>query len=237
MRTPMNIIALGLELASSQVREHADPTEILHTLHELEFASSGALEILDNLLLYEKLERSSIELETTEENSLELLCASLTPLLKIASAGKIELNVLDPSRNVIEALKDTQLKVDKTLIAVMIRTLVSRAIRGYKIGGSINIDLEIKSGLATRQRRSSSLLSIGRQMSSVPYTLEGRGLRLVVPLAIPLSYEEQDIFLSDSLKLKREANEGGGGFALSVWISKRYLVELLLPFVSFFINK
>jgi CheY-like chemotaxis protein len=220
MRTPMNVIVLGLELASSQVRERVDPTEILRTLHELEFASSGALEILDNLLLYEKLERSDVELETTVENSLELLCTSLKPLLKIASAGNIELNVVDPSRNVIESLKDTQLKVDKTLLPAMIRTLVSRAMRDYKTDEIINIDLEMKSGSAAQQR--ASLLSMGRIGT----------LRLVVPLAIPLSYEELDLFHSDSLKFKREANEGGGGFALSMWISKRYLVELLLTCVS-----
>ncbi len=65
LRTPLNIVYLGLKLSTSQIPvDTTDPIEKerLQTLEEIDCATGAALDILNELLLYDKLQKGMLEL-------------------------------------------------------------------------------------------------------------------------------------------------------------------------------
>ena len=90
-RTPLNIVVVGLQLLEDQVKEDINSPEIPITIAEMRESCSTAVEILNGLLDYEKLDSGLMECEKSEVSDASgFLLAAMRPFHLSASAKELE---------------------------------------------------------------------------------------------------------------------------------------------------
>eukprot|EP01041_Mallomonas_annulata_P005439 gene5439-10911_t len=97
IRTPLNAVKMGLLLIKRGIDEGEDANEILKTLDEVECACGVSLDILNDLLSYEKLEAGIMTLEKIEVNAWTFLMNTLRPFVMQARQMEISLELPDES--------------------------------------------------------------------------------------------------------------------------------------------
>ena len=90
-RTPLNIVVMGLRLLDDQVREDRDNPEIPATIAELRQSCAAAVEILNGLLDYEKLESGLMVCEKSLVSDAEaFLLSAIRPFQLSATVKAVE---------------------------------------------------------------------------------------------------------------------------------------------------
>jgi signal transduction histidine kinase len=88
IRTPLNTVKMGTQLARSKLAESnlEDATEILE---DVEASCETAIEVLNDLLLYDKIEDGGMELDKTNISAL-ILVTNVTNLLEVQVCRNIK---------------------------------------------------------------------------------------------------------------------------------------------------
>eukprot|EP01041_Mallomonas_annulata_P011190 gene11190-23377_t len=97
IRTPLNAVKLGLLLIKRGIDQGEDADEILKTLDEVECACGVSLDILNDLLSYEKLEAGIMTLEKVEVNAWTFLMTTVRPFVMQARQMEISLELPNES--------------------------------------------------------------------------------------------------------------------------------------------
>jgi hypothetical protein len=101
-------VEMGLTLLSSQIKEGCEAAALTSTVEDVEQACSEAAVVLDNLLLYEKLDKNTLKLNQVEVLAISFLYQSLEAVEKQTKPIDASLKVLSDSD--IETLANVQVK-------------------------------------------------------------------------------------------------------------------------------
>ena len=160
IRTPLNtgnfvcsptkahfsLVFMGLELLRGQLEEEIPDSEALETLAVLRESCVVAVDILNELLQYEKLEAGMMTLEKEDLYPLPFIVQSCSPFMVQAQQKGVTYSIL---ANDFEDLSDENylrhwnLSIDKAKMSQVMRNLCSNAIKFTKPGGSVAITAQI----------------------------------------------------------------------------------------------
>lgn len=171
---------------------------------EIQESSKIAVEILNDLLNYEKLSTGVLQLEKSLHYPVPFLLKVVTPLQIQASEKNIQFNVFV---EVLQAHQEAQLRgyqacLDKAKMGQVIRNFVSNALKFTPIGGTVDIRAVLI------ERSGNNWLRFECQDS-------GHGI----------AHENQSKIFNEVVHFNANAHQGGGGSGLGLWISKK-IVEL-----------
>lgn len=79
IRTPLNALSMGLELIRKGVLDGSSVPEIIETLDDAKEACGIAVQTLNEILSYEKLEAGKMELDVIAVNAWEFLSSTVRP--------------------------------------------------------------------------------------------------------------------------------------------------------------
>ena len=159
LRTPLNSVFMGLQLSIDQIPEDTqEPVEVerRETLVETQSACGAALDILNELLLFDKLETGALVLHKQSVPVTELVEDSVKMFSAQAREKSIELSITNNDEGMLEpsvecksvvplALCDTdEVSVDKNKVVQVIRNVVSNAIKFTPASGKIQVNLKFE---------------------------------------------------------------------------------------------
>ena len=79
VRTPLNVVILGLKVLVRLLDSGAHRDECMRTINEIAFSSSEAVNILNDMLLYDKIESNVMKLELEDLEIWDLVVETTTP--------------------------------------------------------------------------------------------------------------------------------------------------------------
>lgn len=202
------------------------------TIKELHKSSEELEKVLDNLLLYELIEKGTLQISQTDVLAVDFMTSTLRSLFnyKLATSARI---LLLPSIDFID--KRALFSIDEKMLSALVLSMYSRAIRGSTCEVTLTMDIVIVKATrhdSIRPYRKQSLEKMLRRMRSERMRVrevnangqreeeEKEYMQITVELAQALSEEEQRSFLHSRLDFYREAHDGSGGFQLVAWILK-----------------
>ena len=159
LRTPLNSVFMGMQLSIDQIPEDTqEPVELerRETLVETRSACDAALDILNELLLFDKLETGALVLHKQNVSVSELVEDSVKMFSVQAREKSIELLITNKDDAVITlvesdksgtqlALYETdEVHVDKNKVVQVIRNVVSNAIKFTPATGKIQVNLKFE---------------------------------------------------------------------------------------------
>ena len=204
MRTPLNTITLGLELLEAELVEAKVPDATMDIVHTLRESSLVAVDILNELLLYEKIEAGIMALDASVAFFKPLLETTVRPFQIPARSKGVEMSLhMDECEGRLMGVE-----VDESKIAQVIRNFVSNAIKFTPPGGEVSVTLRY----LTNQRLLSSDI---RNWLRLEIKDTGHGI----------APENQHKVFNQIVQFHANKHQGGGGSGIGLWISKK-IVEL-----------
>lgn len=140
MRNPLNIVFTGIKLAIDQIPSDSKVASDIEQLSVLEDTSSAclaALDILNDLLLYDKLETESLKLNRQEFKVIDYFTTCLKIYKNEVKDKKINIKIIKNN----SLSYDDKFVIDKNKFSQVIRNLTSNAIKFSPEGGDITISL------------------------------------------------------------------------------------------------
>jgi signal transduction histidine kinase len=204
-RTPLNTVCVGLELLEVELVANEAVDSCVKTVIELRDACVTAVEILNDLLQYEKLESGIMKLEVTEQAVLPLLIKVLNPFVMYAQQKGVEFKYLHRQLLLGETdLSGLVMHVDHSKMSQVLRNLVSNALKFTPAlpGNSVEVSADLVS------RDGSLFLRIN-----------------CVDTGSGIASENQHRIFNEIVQFDANAQQGGGGSGLGLWITKQ-IVEL-----------
>ena len=204
VRTPLNTITLGLELLETELTEAKAPPSTMDTVQALRESGLVAVDILNELLLYEKIEAGIMALDASVVLFKPLLEATIRPFQISARSKGVSMTLrMDDCGSRLMGVE-----VDESKIAQVIRNFVSNAIKFTPQGGEVTVTLTY----VTNQRLLSSDIK--------------NWLRLEVKdTGHGIAPENQHKVFNQIVQFHANKQQGGGGSGIGLWISKK-IVEL-----------
>ena len=81
IRTPLNAVKMGLQVLEVEIKNDKHSAECLKTLSEISKASEVVMEIVNDFLLFDKIESGKMQLELEQLEALIFVKESIDPLL------------------------------------------------------------------------------------------------------------------------------------------------------------
>ena len=159
LRTPLNSVFMGMQLSIGHIPEDTqEPVEVerRETLVETQSACGAALDILNELLLFDKLETGALVLHKQSVPVTELVEDSVRMFSAQAREKNVELSITNNDETMLESsaegrseaplvLCDTdEVTVDKNKVVQVIRNVVSNAIKFTPASGKIQVNLKFE---------------------------------------------------------------------------------------------
>ena len=142
IRTPLNVVGVGVEMLIKDLEPHASalPNGVMDTVYGIQDASNASLEVINELLEFEKLAAGLTTLECVPTPILSFLEQAMKQHLLPARAKNISFELM-PSSLVSPTLT---INVDPMKLATVFRNLFSNAIKFTKKEGRVTVRVEIK---------------------------------------------------------------------------------------------
>ena len=159
LRTPLNSVFMGMQLSIGQIPEDTqEPAEIerRETLLDSQSACGAALDILNEMLLFDKLESGSLILRKQDVPVPELVEDSIKMFFTQAREKHIELLITNNEENMcVPAVSskrraltmlydEDEVTVDKYKVIQVIRNVVSNAIKFTPASGKIQVNVRFE---------------------------------------------------------------------------------------------
>jgi signal transduction histidine kinase len=182
LRTPLNAAFMGLTLLADDLKNRTSPRDVARyeNVCDVQLSCSTALDTLNDLLTFEKLESGILTLHKEELNAMEFIAESVNIFKAHAKANRVTLKyqrlqpipAADGSRDGPLPLEryDT-ITLDKFKVAQVIRNLISNALKFTPAGGKVTVvasfvpgSCSVRNSLSIRpsESRRIGLLSNGR---------------------------------------------------------------------------
>ena len=240
IRTPLSAALLGLQLLSERIEDELDNNfwdgaakEYLEDLHEnandVYMNADVALEVLNDLLHYDKIEIGNLTLQVTVVNVWNLVLDNIDMFAAPVLQSRINLDVKDPfsdqtlSRMKKNLISSLYVRGDNVRLSQAIRNLISNALKFSKEGGSIRVSLEWKeNGLPENGFLD---LPAGHTSIGKPCYRRGSFLFTIKDEGVGMSQDELAKLFGDGVQFQPNKLQAGGGSGLGLFISKG-IVEL-----------
>jgi CheY-like chemotaxis protein len=177
--------------------------DAMHTVMELRESCCTAVEILNELLMYEKIEANAMRLDKTSTYSVPFVVKACTPFLLQSQQKGIDYRILRKELNLgTSEIRNWILLVDQNKLTQVIRNFISNAIKFTPSGGRIDVRAEI---VHSRVRPS---------------------LRVEVrDSGFGIAPENQHRVFNEVVQFNAAQQQGGGGSGFGLIISRK-IVEL-----------
>ena len=221
-RRVTNLVEVGLSLLVRQIQNKCSTATLLETATDVEHTCVAATVVLDNLLLYEKLDKGALQLDYEETYAIPFLYSALEDVADHVKDLRATLSVLAPNRSDIDVLRNVMVRVDKQLLSSQLLKFAKRALQGTDENDVVYIDMGFPS-LSSRKQR--NRLRLTHRVLVNPENACLDVVRISIKLKRKLSAGEKIAYKESKLNFIREANEGEGGTYLSGWIAQRVISE------------
>eukprot|EP00607_Mallomonas_marina_P003237 CAMPEP_0182426442 /NCGR_PEP_ID=MMETSP1167-20130531/12938_1 /TAXON_ID=2988 /ORGANISM="Mallomonas Sp, Strain CCMP3275" /LENGTH=245 /DNA_ID=CAMNT_0024607869 /DNA_START=62 /DNA_END=796 /DNA_ORIENTATION=+ len=143
IRTPLSIVSMGIGFLKSQLMKNNCTDDTADVIEEMRVACMASLDVLNELLSYEKLESGLMRLERTLTPVWSLLTQSLQPLASTARVSNISLKFKCKEGDVCKSdLENIMVRVDMTKVCMALKNLISNAIKHTQKGGSVSMTVQ-----------------------------------------------------------------------------------------------
>ena len=138
---------MGLELVESRLRDLqvSIPGDIYEDMSETKKSIATAVEILNDLLDYEKLESGLMKIETSPLDPISFLQETARPFMLGAVNKGLRMKVLSSPRAAEERamVGDRVIVIDEKKISQVLRNFLSNAVKFTPSGGEIEVKIDI----------------------------------------------------------------------------------------------
>ena len=142
IRTPLNVVGVGVDMLIKDLEPHASalPDGVMETVYGIQDASNASLEVINELLEFEKLAAGLTTLECVPTPIVPFLEQSMKQHLLPARAKNISFELV-PSSLVSPSLT---INADPVKLGTVFRNLFSNAIKFTKKEGRVTVCVEVK---------------------------------------------------------------------------------------------
>ena len=191
IRTPLNTISMGVSLLEKAIRESTNDANMLSLVKDIEESNALAVGILTDLLNYEKIASKQMTLDLSKIHPIPFLTKVIRPFYLNARAKNMQINC-----NYDEVqLQNVLIDVDEGKMGQVVRNLVSNAVKFSTEGGVVEVNIRLR---------------------------DHQWLRVeVVDCGPGVSLENQQKLFHEVAQFDPNANQGGGGSGVGLWISKK----------------
>lgn len=138
VRTPLNTAIMGLQVLEedleSAIREDQE------TVQDIKDSCNVAVNVLNELLTFDKLESGNLLLEKSTVNAMSLIKKTVKPFHIQARRSGVALTIRIAPED-FEALSTLSIHVDTNKIAQVVRNLVSNGLKFTPKGGSVEVEV------------------------------------------------------------------------------------------------
>eukprot|EP01036_Dinobryon_divergens_P024407 gene24407-32853_t len=166
MRTPLNVACLGMKILHDELKR-LGLLSLLETAMDTQKACQTSIDILNDLLLYDKIASGLMTLEKRLLDPLDFTTKVLRPFNLQARETGIDLQ-LEPSAALTSLTTSVRLLVDPYKIAQVIRNLVSNALKFTSPNGSVRLLLSVDGGIEGSDSGDADM-EIGRMNSTTSF--------------------------------------------------------------------
>lgn len=138
IRTPLNTVYMGIQLATSKLLQLQGVQHILDILSDIQDSCNVSIEILNDLLMFDKLENGGMKLDLQYITYRDLLERTVHPFIVQARQSEINFHFTGDAYFSPE-LQDVVVHVDINKISQVIRNLVSNALKFTPKGGCVTV--------------------------------------------------------------------------------------------------
>lgn len=194
IRTPLNIAKVGFDLLKHEIQyEPLDLIKVLKTVAEIENANDLAVETLNTILAVDKIDDGQLIIEPSEVNALEYVAGTVQPFQLQARAKNIELAIEFPLSSPLILIS-----IDKHKFGLVLRNIVSNALKFTPAGGKVTIYYEI--------------CQLNTPQCSIKFHIRDTGAGL--------SENEQGKLFHSIIQFHPGELQQGGGTGLGMYLSK-----------------
>ena len=195
IRTPLNVVGVGVDLLIKDLAPYAAtlPDGMLDIVYGIQEASTASLEVINELLMFEKLAAGMTTLECVPTPVLPFLEQAMKQHLLPVRSKEITFELV-PSSVVTSFVS---INVDPLKLATVFRNLFSNAIKFTKKRGRVTVRVEMK-------------------------TIEGINMieMTVQDSGAGLSAENLGRLFGEGVQFNANGLQGGGGSGLGLFITK-----------------
>lgn len=140
VRTPLNTVAIGADVLTHEVKQLGDliPPVMMELVVGIKEASAAALEIVNELLAFEKISAGLFTIEPVTTSLFPFLKHCMQQHFIPALAKEIKL-ILSPSM-----YSEIMVSIDPTKMGIVMRNIISNSIKFSKVGGYVTVGVEVK---------------------------------------------------------------------------------------------
>ena len=140
IRTPLTVVKLGLRLALADAKQIQAGDDFISNIVDCEDSIEVALAILNDLLVYEKLDSGILEMFKEKVLGIPFLIRCFRPFERDAELKKISLNI---ENHCEKEFDDLILYVDKSKMSQVMRNFISNSLKFTPEYGSVTVRISM----------------------------------------------------------------------------------------------
>eukprot|EP00607_Mallomonas_marina_P008896 CAMPEP_0182422496 /NCGR_PEP_ID=MMETSP1167-20130531/8215_1 /TAXON_ID=2988 /ORGANISM="Mallomonas Sp, Strain CCMP3275" /LENGTH=569 /DNA_ID=CAMNT_0024600627 /DNA_START=547 /DNA_END=2256 /DNA_ORIENTATION=+ len=209
IRTPLNTVVVGLELLKDLT---SIDSEGLLMIEDLSFSCNIAIDTLNDLLNYEKVESGLMTLDCEQILFIPLIEKAMKPFYIQARHADVTLKLNNNIENSTTLPCDVLIKIDECKISQVIRNLISNALKFTPERGciSVNVDVFSSNEMVSKTSETRYIESSSQKWLCIEVVDTGAGI----------SQENLPRVFREMIQFSPGKLQRGGGSGLGLWISR-----------------
>eukprot|EP00607_Mallomonas_marina_P008441 CAMPEP_0182424572 /NCGR_PEP_ID=MMETSP1167-20130531/10775_1 /TAXON_ID=2988 /ORGANISM="Mallomonas Sp, Strain CCMP3275" /LENGTH=557 /DNA_ID=CAMNT_0024604463 /DNA_START=625 /DNA_END=2298 /DNA_ORIENTATION=- len=220
VRTPLNTVFMGLDVLKNDLEHIRGSSEAIETVKELKESCNIAIDILNDLLDYEKLEAGLMTLERKRVDSGPFLIKLISSFNVQARQASLNLTLIPNAAQLLIDLRHINIFIDENKMSQVIRNILSNALKFTPQDGSVHVLIKVDKSQSTvggKYDRNGDEEDI--RMTSDRLVIN------VIDTGVGISKENLSKVFNDIIQFSPGRLQQGGGSGLGLWISKK-IVDL-----------
>ena len=243
VRTPLNAVLMGLNI----IQNDETDTERSQLIQEIQNSANSAVDVLNEVLQYDKIESKSLDLEITMVDIWELVESNLLDEFRLSAANKriqlkIEYDINLPGSDVESGmvsrldelptrLRDLRVLGDTPKIRQVLRNLISNAIKFTPEDGSITLTVSYSAKEMAKKKVKYRRLSVfmekftlnsGEEMQAIPTGYFQLNVR---DSGVGMSEDQISRLFGEGVQFNANDLQSGKGSGLGLFIARNLVLQ------------
>eukprot|EP01041_Mallomonas_annulata_P003416 gene3416-6779_t len=147
VRTPLNVMKLGLDIVKSEMEDHQCSHESLDCLNDVRSSCNQAVYILNELLNFQKIEAGILSLDRLLLSAWDVLTGSLTSSEEMARKVGVQLVIPTVGSTTACTLKTAMIHVDGKKLRQALEFIFLSSVKSTARGGILTITASVTEGV------------------------------------------------------------------------------------------